>query len=73
MHGWLAEDLPCIAMLVDHAQRSFTQALTANGFDWLFIGIEHGPIDIASAHALIAATAGTQSAPIVRVPGTSPG
>lgn len=43
------------------------QTLSRLGFDWLFIDMEHGPIDIASCHAMIAATAGTDCAPVVRV------
>ena len=45
-----------------------TQVLSRAGFDWLFIDMEHGPIDIASVHAMIAATAGSNAAPFVRVP-----
>ena len=48
------------------------QVLAAAGFDWLFIDMEHGPIDIASAHAMIAATRGTTAAPVVRVPHNLP-
>jgi 4-hydroxy-2-oxoheptanedioate aldolase len=45
-----------------------TQVLAHAGFDWLFMDMEHGPIDIASLHAMITATGGTRAAPIVRVP-----
>ena len=44
-----------------------TQALAAAGSDSVIIDLEHGAIDYASAHAMIAATAGTQCAPLVRV------
>ena len=43
------------------------QALSNQGFDWLFIDMEHGPIDIATCHHMIAASAGTDCAPVVRV------
>lgn len=59
---------PCIGMLVTMPSVPLTQVLAAAGFDWLFIDMEHGPIDISAAHAMIAATAGTSAAPFVRVP-----
>jgi 2-keto-3-deoxy-L-rhamnonate aldolase RhmA len=42
------------------------------GFDWLMIDVEHGPISIETAHAMIAATAGTDVTPLVRVPQNLP-
>ena len=44
-----------------------TQALAAAGSDAVIVDMEHGAIDHASAHAMIAATAGTACAPMVRV------
>lgn len=49
-----------------------TQALAAAGADVLTIDTEHGPIGPESLHAMIAATAGTQCSPWVRVPGADP-
>lgn len=43
------------------------QALAASGIDSVIIDMEHGAIDHAAAHAMIAATAGTDCAPLVRV------
>lgn len=43
------------------------QILARAGFDWLFFDMEHGPIDIESAHAMVAATQGTGTAPLIRV------
>jgi len=43
------------------------QAIAAAGSDAVIIDMEHGAIDYASAHAMIAATAGTSCAPLVRV------
>jgi 4-hydroxy-2-oxoheptanedioate aldolase len=48
------------------------QLLAHAGFDWLMIDMEHGPISIETAHAMIAATAGTQVTPLVRVPQNLP-
>jgi 4-hydroxy-2-oxoheptanedioate aldolase len=46
-----------------------TQAIAAAGADFVLIDREHGPIDRETVHAMIAATAGTACAPLVRVPG----
>lgn len=48
------------------------QVLAHAGFDWLLIDMEHGPIDLASAHALIVATAGTPTVPLVRIAANVP-
>ena len=64
----LAEDKPGIGMLVSMPSVATTQILAAAGFDWLFFDMEHGPIDIASVHAMVTATQGTRATPIVRVP-----
>jgi 4-hydroxy-2-oxoheptanedioate aldolase len=44
------------------------QAMAAAGADWMVFDQEHGPIGPESLHAMIAATAGTVCAPLVRVP-----
>lgn len=48
------------------------QTLASAGFDWLLIDQEHGPVDLASTHAMIAATAGTATVPFVRIPWKEP-
>jgi 2-keto-3-deoxy-L-rhamnonate aldolase RhmA len=45
------------------------QAIAAAGADFLLIDREHSPIGRESMQAMIAATAGTACAPLVRVPG----
>lgn len=49
-----------------------TQAIAAAGADAVIIDMEHGAVDHASAHAMIAATQGTKCAPIVRVAENDP-
>lgn len=49
-----------------------TQAMAAAGADGVIIDLEHGAVDYASAHAMIAATAGTDCAPLVRVAENDP-
>jgi 4-hydroxy-2-oxoheptanedioate aldolase len=48
------------------------QLLAHAGFDWLMIDMEHGPVSIEAAHTMIAATAGTDVAPLVRIPQNLP-
>jgi 4-hydroxy-2-oxoheptanedioate aldolase len=45
------------------------QAVAAAGADFLVVDREHAPIGREALHAMIAATAGTACAPLVRVPG----
>lgn len=46
-----------------------TQTIAASGADLVMIDREHAPIGRETLHAMIAATAGTECAPLVRVPG----
>ncbi|WP_299356314.1 aldolase/citrate lyase family protein [uncultured Shimia sp.] len=46
---------------------AITQALAASGLDAVIVDLEHGAVDYGSAHAMIAATAGTDCAPLVRI------
>ena len=47
------------------------QIMAQAGLDYIIIDMEHGAIDSAIAHAMIAATAGTQLVPLVRVADTA--
>lgn len=49
-----------------------TQALAASGADSVIIDMEHGAVDYGTAQAMIAATAGTRCAPVVRVAENDP-
>lgn len=49
-----------------------TQAIAASGVDSIVVDLEHGAADYASAHAMIAATAGSECAPLVRVTENDP-
>lgn len=44
-----------------------TQALASSGMDCVIVDLEHGAVDIGTAHAMIAATQGTGCAPLARV------
>ena len=64
----LAAGQLALGVLVTMPSPQLAQTLARAGLDWLFIDMEHGPIDFADCHALIAATQGTACAPLVRVP-----
>src|SRR5439155_26085969 len=48
------------------------QIMARSGLDWVLIDMEHGAIDAGTAHAMIAATAGTPLVPLVRVAAGTP-
>jgi 4-hydroxy-2-oxoheptanedioate aldolase len=48
------------------------QIMARSGLDWIIVDLEHGPIDLGSAHAMITATAGTQCVPLVRIAANEP-
>ncbi|MSP51874.1 MAG: 2,4-dihydroxyhept-2-ene-1,7-dioic acid aldolase [Alphaproteobacteria bacterium] len=64
----LAAGEAAIGAFVTAPSAPLVQIMAAAGLDWVMIDLEHGLIDAASAHAMIAATAGTRCAPLVRVP-----
>jgi 4-hydroxy-2-oxoheptanedioate aldolase len=43
------------------------QIMARSGFDWIVVDLEHGPIDLGSAHAMITATSGTPCIPLARI------
>ncbi len=45
------------------------QVLARSGLDFMIVDMEHGPIDIQTVHAMIAATGGTPLVPLLRVSG----
>ena len=56
-----------ICQLCTIPSAAISQAFAASGADAVIIDLEHGAIDYGSAHAMIAATAGTDCAPLVRI------
>src|SRR3954468_15867317 len=49
-----------------------TVRIMAQSLDWIIVDLEHGPIDLSSAHAMITATAGTPCVPMVRIAANEP-
>ena len=48
------------------------QIMARSGLDWIIIDLEHGPIDLGSAHAMITATSGTPCVPLARIATNEP-
>src|SRR2546423_4167758 len=46
--------------------------MARSGFDWIVVDLEHGPIDLGSAHAMITATSGTPCVPLARIAANEP-
>ena len=68
----IAEGRATVGYLVSIGSVQLVQALARTGVDWLMIDTEHAPIGIESVAALVAATGGTPTTPLVRVRGTQP-
>ena len=49
-----------------------TVRIMAQSLDWIIVDLEHGPIDLTAAHAMITATAGTPCVPLARIAANEP-
>src|SRR5256885_13562058 len=49
-----------------------TVQIMAQSLDWIIVDLEHGPIDLTSAHAMIMATSGTPCVPLARIAANEP-
>jgi 4-hydroxy-2-oxoheptanedioate aldolase len=70
--GLLQAGKPSFGIIATVPGVQVVQVLASAGFDWVIIDQEHAPVDMGSAHAMIVATAGTQTVPFVRIPWTHP-
>lgn len=59
--SWIMSASPIIAEAMGHA-----------GYDWLLVDMEHSPIDLAQATAIMQALSGTPSEVVLRVPWNDP-
>jgi 4-hydroxy-2-oxoheptanedioate aldolase len=48
------------------------QIMARSGLDWIIVDLEHGPIDLGSAHCMIVATSGTPCVPLARIASNEP-
>lgn len=72
MKARLAAGETVTAFMVTMPSVAMAQVLAASGVDCLILDMEHGPIDLATLHAMVAATRGSGATPIVRVPWAEP-
>lgn len=61
------KDKTAFGAIVATPSPQIVQWMAQAGLDWILIDLEHGAIDLAAAHAMIAATSGTDLVPLVRV------
>jgi len=64
----LAEGKPVVGLTVTVASPDVAAQAAALGFDFLWIEMEHSPITLETARAIILATRGTGTIPLIRVP-----
>jgi 4-hydroxy-2-oxoheptanedioate aldolase len=48
------------------------QIMAQSDLDWIVVDLEHGPIDLSTAHAMIVATGGTSCVPLARIAANEP-
>jgi 4-hydroxy-2-oxoheptanedioate aldolase len=48
------------------------QIMARSGLDWIIVDLEHGPIDLGTAHGMIVATSGTPCVPLARIAANEP-
>ncbi len=68
----LADGEPTFGVIVTVPSVAIVQSLASAGVDWLVLDLEHASIGPESLHAMIAATAGTHTVPLVRLPWLHP-
>src|SRR6185436_12039529 len=68
----LSSGVPAFGAIITMPSPQVVQVLARAGFDLLVIDMEHGPIDLAAAHAMILATAGTPAVPMARIAANVP-
>jgi 4-hydroxy-2-oxoheptanedioate aldolase len=61
-----------LGLMLSLPSAPLAQVVARAGFDWMMIDREHGPIDIGTTQAMIAASQGTDCAPIVRIGAIDP-
>ena len=60
----LREKKPAFGAIATMPSLQAVQVIANSGLDWVIVDLEHGAIDLAAAHAMIVATAGTPCVPL---------
>jgi len=66
------EKRPTFGALATMPSVQAVQIMANCGLDWIIVDLEHGPIDLSTAHAMIVATSGTSCVPMVRIADNQP-
>src|SRR3954451_16654910 len=66
------EKRPTFGAIVTIPSIQTVQIMARSGIDWIIVDLEHGPIDLGSAHARIAAPAATLCVPMVGIAANEP-
>ena len=61
------QDRTALGAVLTMPSVQMAQALAAMGFDWVLVDMEHYPIDVRDVHETIAAMAGSDTVPLVRI------
>jgi 4-hydroxy-2-oxoheptanedioate aldolase len=64
----MQEGKPTFGAVLQIPSAAVAEVLAQTGLDWLWIDMEHGPLNLETVHRMIQATSGTNTVPIVRVP-----
>ena len=68
----LREKKPAFGAIATMPSIQAVQVIASSGLDWVIVDLEHGAIDLAAAHAMIVATAGTPCVPLTRIADNQP-
>jgi len=68
----LREKKPAFGAIATMPSVQAVQVIANSGLDWVIVDLEHGAIDLAAAHAMIVATAGTPCVPLTRIADNQP-
>ena len=68
----MREGRPTFGAIATIPSLQTVQIMARSGLDWIIVDLEHGPIDLGSAHAMITATAGTPCVPLARIAANEP-
>ncbi|TVP70839.1 MAG: 2-dehydro-3-deoxyglucarate aldolase [Rhodobacteraceae bacterium] len=72
--GWMAarEGTPALGTWIMSASPIIAEAMGHAGYDWVLVDMEHSPIDLAQATAILQALSGTPAEVVLRVPWNDP-
>lgn len=71
LRALLTEGKPAFGAIATMPSVQAVQIMAAT-LDWIIVDLEHGPIDLSTAHAMIVATSGTPCTPLVRIADNQP-